>query len=745
MTLPTCKLCKAQGLPGSKFCGACGTPYVEGDRIAAEREAQAARAAQAAFPEPPSQEDDLDDLFSSLPSAPLESHLEFKAPAAAPGEATNLFHAATGEPGAESFDDLDQLFSSPSEAPAGPGPSAGESDDLSSLFSSAPIAPRPRPTEPGMVTSILTGPVEGSEGHDPGSMEDSNLFGSSIQAMDPDSLFQATGKTGKMPAISAASTGSGDLDSLFDDLAGPGTTGQSGGDFDLFADTPEAPPPADPDDLFQDPLPPASGQEVPLSSSFIASPGADPTSDLDALFQSPETAPSGGASGGIPSGVDDLFASIPDLETSGVAETPFQPTVAEPSFESFETEEPSLESFEADVFSDTALDPLDPNFDANASMEIKAPLAAVPPPQAQRDSLEDLFQAEDNAVFEEDPTNLDLGPAPPLPVDDFANPAYAHLASAEHAGAPPEMPNLEEADILATAHAVADGVPDSDFELPSTEIPDPLPDDGMVHRPARDRRTRRRSSFTPSPPKVGLLGWGGALGGLFCASAFLAHALRHHPSAGDLGVGLFATCLTVVGLLTHVISLSVLKKPFPLEAQSRIFLLVGVGFLATSVPAASHQPWEPGLAMAVCLLLGVGHCIDNSRLALSVRYTFASVGVYSGLTLIQGLAIQSPIAYERLVQLRTIQAPGLAQKVGAGTAAKLLQAFDPLFVAVNFFLPAVALACLFELFFLAKQRWWSLVLIRATTLAVVGFAVFWNFRLYQKLNVPTLFTLIGMG
>lgn len=670
MSIPTCKLCKTLGLPGAKFCGACGTPYGESGPAAPD-------ASDALFGSiaRSSSEADLDDLFSSLPSPPEEeggpaqgAATQLFMDAVTDAEGTGLF-ASTGGPGLEQ-----------SNFVASPGASRKpeEVDDLGDLFG-------------------------GGDGGD--SLDD--LFGSKA-SIDPDRLFEATGTTGMQAAVPAG----GDLGDLFGSLPEPDP-----------APPPPPPPAPNPSQSAETVI--SQGPEDPtLEFSAFDREAPPPPPSTDDLFAAP---PPSGALFDPPAGDDDLFAE----PGSGEAPFDFQPP-------------PGTPSSADDLFSG---DPDDATLDISMSSHmIQAPEGMQAPGPAMGDLFEPESVSTDGAVFGQTVPDLhDVGVEEliNLAADEVGEETMRHLVDDQEDVTNPAVPGLEDGDLLAEAHLVAD-VGGRSFSPESTEQPEPGPHDDAVPPRPRDRRAQRpRVMFTTLPPDPGWIGRAAGLAGVLVASLVTAMALRHDPRAAALTLPLMTMSLAIATGVAYFVALLVLKTKLSAEFFSRVLALGTLAFAYTQVAPASLGIGDPAAGMLLCILLGVGAVLWSHVLFLSLRISLGIVGVYSGLSLLTSLS--QGIPYPELVTRRILEAPGLSAHLAPDRLALLLKGFDPLFLAVNLFLPLVVLLGVLEALYDLKKRWWGPAGVRLLQCLLTGAAVYLNLQLYQKMQVPNLLSLLGMG
>lgn len=820
MSIPTCKLCKTPGLPGAKFCGACGISYGEAAARAAARDAGGGDlfGASAAA----GGDADLDDLFSSLPDAPGQSA----------GAATQLFMDAVSDD-ASPTGDLDDLFTS--GGPAGGGSRAVTSDfadiddtgggeevgelddlfgpDLASLGAGGASA-RPRPQAPGMVTNILQ---SDADGQDLG-----NLFGGG--AVDPDQLFAPTGHTGLQGAVTAATlhavgraadTDMGDLfasDAGSPRLSAPAPMpGLSSGDEleDLFASAPPEIPGAAGDDL--DDIFAASGPGD--DGDFFGSGAPDAAEEsMDDLFAS--------GTGGLPAvsstgGMDDLFASgsapaagrgdLDDLFASGGGAGLDGPTTTGPIVDSsagmggdlddlFDTLDPSAADLSLDDMNpsprpttdnlhtvDLAADALFagegptgggefddlfgsvevepdvsmPQFAAPragpgaagtgaGTIDVSASLGDIPPRAPAADQLDDLFAAppsdEPSVDSIDGPQAGPYGSLAGLPSDEVAADQVQSLL-AESEDNVPGVPGLEAGDLLAEAHQVADAGGHRTYDDPPVTY-DFDDDEPAAPRPQDRRQARRKPRFYALPPEPGRLAKAARVGGLLASSTLLAAALRMHPQGASIPLAVLAPCVALAGGVAALFVYATTKMKLPMAVLSRGLALAAVGLVGGQVIPAALGAGAEAWPMLLALAFAVGTVLELDVLFLSLRLSLAIVGVYSSMSLVTGLVHQTP--YDELVVRRVLDAPGLVEHIPPDQVALALKAFDPLFVAANFFLPAVLVLTVLQALRDMTRRWWGLALTRLATATVAGLAVYWNLQQYQRLDVVNLLRLAGL-
>lgn len=595
-----------------------------------------------------------------------------------------------------------------------------------------------------------------------------------------DDLFASLGSSGAPAAgddladdlFGGGASGEAELDDLFSSL--PDAPSEAGGDLaDLFGAAPDdatAPAPAagkaDLDDFF-------SGDADPEISGIMEMPS--PASGGDDLFGSGGggddlfAGPADGAEPfGIPDASDPGVASVDDLFGAGAGamdpDALFRPTGATDK----QAAVPAGDDFE-DLFSDmrgdddssAAIDLTaeneaptglfdaaspDDSFDAVAAFGA-APAAGAateallgpadfpePPSEVNTggDQLEDLFgmgtSSTDDPMVESLSAEIPDLDAPPAAAGGSTAEAFEQLMHERADDSAPQVPGLEPGDLLAEAHQAVDGGPASQT---GGEAPQ-----------GRDRRQRPRmrmaAGMAPEPSKVETLGefLGFALAGLFTAG-LLREVV---PQAAQVPTPALGAGLVVGGGFLHFLSGLRLAPAL----QSRVMILVAAGLTLPHGLAAT--PTLPGrflpLTMILVILAGVGHLLRNQLLALALRLTLAILGVYACLSLVGAAAADTP--YEALVTRRVLEAPGLAETLGPARLELVLKAFDPLFLAVNFFLPAVLLAAAAELLLLARRKWWALAIERLVTVALVGGVLWVNLKLYAKLKVPNLLSLAGM-
>jgi hypothetical protein len=560
--------------------------------------------------------------------------------------------------------------------------------------SSVIAAPLSAEGNPGVVDDLddLFGPSA-----DPQDSALDDLFGSSA-AIDPDKLFDATGTTGLQSAIPA-----GDLDGLFQSLQ---------------AEPPPPPPTAETKTLSG-----APDEENPFAAAATVvapSPTSDPPAD-DLFASSQEI-------GGDFFGVE----SSPSPPESNLFDPP--PTASSPRLSANDLFGPEDE-----------VDPEDATIDISMSSAAFAAPIPEPPPGGTRDlfeasgeaSSEDLFGRTVPEIPGDNEGLIDLAPSQ-LGENDMR-----HLVEDQENESSPLVPGLEPGDLLAEAHLVADADGRS-MEPPSSDPAAPAPhEDAIPPRPRAHQAKRVKPSFVTLPPDPGwpgkVAGWGGTL----VASGILAMALAHNPRAATLSVPILAACLAILSGMLFVFTYAVAKIKLSAEFFSRVLTLSALAFAYTMVDPSSLSAHEPALGMLLCLLLGIGAVLWSHLLFLSLRVSLSIVGVYSCLSLLTGAA--QGIPYLELVTRRVLQAPGLAAQLAPDRLALLLKAFDPLFLAVNFFLPVVFLLGVLEALYDLKKRWWGPALVRILQVLLTGAVIALNLRLYQQMKVPNLLPLLGLS
>ncbi len=611
--LPTCKLCKNTGLPGAKFCGACGTPFPDsrsgpepddGDLFGSLAPAQGER--------------DLDDLFSSLPSAPS-------------GDDVGDLFAALAEPppprspGSGAGD----LFGS-DPAPA-PTPARGKAADLDDFFGDG--APEISDLRPG----LAAGPVAGAD-----------LFGGGdlFATSDPIGIDGLDAPTARGPAVPSPAARTSPAADLFSDAPARDDTLD-----DLFGGSQAI----DPDRLFE------GGSGLTGKQTKVG--GRD---ELDDLFGTPASSPGRGPSG-----------SPGTISISG-----------------------------------------------DRPVDLSAPGAG-----GRRDELEDLFGVPDSTSGSIQSMSIAV---PDLDESTSAQGSTAHafeqlMQERGQEGGPGGAPDLESGDLLAEAHRVADGRTSADMPAEPAAAPG-----------GRDRRKRARGPVLASavaPPPEGLERLGEFA--TFAGTACLAGALvQHHvPQAAGVPAPGLALGAALVGGLLHMVT----GFRFPLGFQARaLTLAAAVVVLPHGLfpPVVTLPPAFLPITMILVLAAGIAHALENVLLARGLRIGLAIVGVYACLSLVRGAAIGTP--YDELVLRRALAAPGLEGSLAPDRLALLLKAFDPLFLGVNLFLPAMALAALFDALVQLRRRWWGRLLTRTMTVALLALAIHANLGIYDRLGVPNL-------
>ncbi len=706
-------------------------------------------------------EEDLDDLFSSLPDVPDAS-------APAPpvyaredgGNATQLFMEAIGDSpsGADADfdlfgasetspqDDMEDLFAA--QAPVATAPTANDelddlfgaplpeappaSDEVDDLFSDLGDTSSPQPAaskapSPGMVTSILA-PQSATQ-----TEEFLDLFGAAGSAIEPDQLFKPTGSTGTMQAVGPLMTPGEDLVLGSANLSAS-TPGQ---DFDdLFSDAPSSPPGMSPEEAPDDELNRLFA-DTPTSAGVPTGQYSMDEGDLEDLFAE---APAGQATDLFSEAVmETSFPSIPNPNDPGSAARGAPPE-APGLFDAAPTDE-----FEGDFSSMGFAVPGHANEDA--TIDISGSNLSLPPvsPAQNADDLDDLF-----GVAPSGPQELnmsvdlgvnDLGPAAPM---DQAAHTVQELMQERPEENQPVLLGLEDGNILEEAHAVADtgGREPLPEEESSTSFSTEIIDEGGA-RPQTRRKKRRKPSFYPVPPTPSPLSRAAGMVGLLAASTLLAGAVSHHPMTDGLGLAVLAPSLALGSGLVYVATYAVAKIRLPLELLARGMALAAAGFAFLQVAPALLSSGGYAYGMILALGFGIGTLLESGLLYLSLRIALSILGVYSSLSLISGIARKAP--YLELVTRRVLEAPGLAEQLSPDRLQLALKAFDPLFVAVNFFLPVVLAVSVLQGLSDGWKRWWTLALTRFLTAVIAGLAIYANLGMYRAQKVPNLLTLLGLS
>lgn len=514
---------------------------------------------------------------------------------------------------------------------------------------------------------------------------------------------------------------------------------QKGGDDDLFAALGSPSNEATLDDLFSS-LPDAAAQGAGAGARADKKDGPR----LDDLFAAPAT-------GEQVADLDDFF------ETGTIKEVPSATKPARPAPAPAKPPPPADDLFGgtspvADpdtLFQPTGRTGAIPTISAKAaggSLEelfgLATPAAGPAPDLRPPDRFDPMATSREPTV-DSLPSMPDLSASVPgtAPPSGSTAAAFAALMSDRSEPSGPVVPGLERGDVLAEAHRVADGLPSGDGHT----APRPEPEAGTEEAAAspRDRRKgaaqRRPLGGTflapPETPTERLARLGGFLlaAGLagFVAVPFVP---LDQPYPGPtLGLG-------VAGI--GVVVAAITKGTIPLEVQSRLLLLAAAvlvlphGLVEVPATPPTLLPW----VMLAILGAGVAHMLFSSLLATPLKLGFAIVGVYGCLSLAGALGPGTP--YAELVTRRILVAPGLAPHLAPDRLELLLKAFDPLFVGVNFFLPAALAAAFFEVFALASRRWWGRTFAALFTCLALALGLMTGVKIADGLGVPNLRTLV---
>jgi hypothetical protein len=593
---------------------------------------------------------------------------------------------SAAEPGTDS-NELQDIFTSPE-----PPPMATPDDDLDNLFAD----PGPTDAQPAVGADDLFGTGTPSAPPSPGG--------------DMDDLFASTG-------AAPAPSGEDDLDDLF---SGAGGGGGGGGGGLAFEEQPTSTGPVvdvagsqgagDLDDLFDSLDPSADGFSVEDFAPGGAETGDTRTVDLaaDALFAG--EGPAGAGDGGQ---FDDLFGSAT-----------MEPDVSMPQL--------------------TAPGPAS----AGGTIDVSASLGEIPPSQGAGD-LDDLFAAPSST---DDPSVDSIDAHPPatgslagLPSDGYAADQVQSLMAESDDNAP-GVPGLEAGDLLAEAHRVADAGGRQTYEEPEDRfafMDEVQEEEAVAPRPSDRRKPRKKPRFYALPPEPGRLARLARLGGLLAASTLLAAAIRLHPEGAALPLPVLAPCVALASGVIGLFVYAATKIRVPMGVLSRGLALAAVGLVIGKVVtpaslAAGAEAWP----MLLALGFSVGTVLELDVLYLSLRLSLAIVGVYSSMSLVMALVRETP--YQELVIRRVLEAPKLAEHIPPDRVELALKAFDPLFVAANFFLPAVLVVTVLQALRDLTRRWWGMAFTRLATASIAGLAVYWNLQQFQQLEVPNLLTLAGL-
>ena len=207
---------------------------------------------------------------------------------------------------------------------------------------------------------------------------------------------------------------------------------------------------------------------------------------------------------------------------------------------------------------------------------------------------------------------------------------------------------------------------------------------------------------------------------------------------------LYVAALPIVGLVVVYIVRRVIKADnMPLPFFN--VLLLFVAFLATfeiqgiqltgwKIFKVEPQTFKP-FVMSLVIVAGLNQVLRSRLLHRTFRYILVTVGVYSLTGLIVG--ITSKLSYSQIIIKRQLEATDKVALV-----SKLITAFEPTFVAVNFFLPLVVIVLAFEGMRLLMNKFWGHAFVLIITAAFFGCVLFGNVMLYEKANVPNLKSMV---
>lgn len=204
-------------------------------------------------------------------------------------------------------------------------------------------------------------------------------------------------------------------------------------------------------------------------------------------------------------------------------------------------------------------------------------------------------------------------------------------------------------------------------------------------------------------------------------------------------------------ILVSLVFRTALSRVYRIHMTTQLaFLVVTVlTFMGHGVDGSSTEPVLMGIVPArllvyVMLLVmaqGIYFSLFNRLLWSGFRLAMAILGVYGSITLF-GAIFQPSSLFLDLARARNLPAP--ASTIGMGEALKVLfKAFEPLFVAVNVFLPALVIVAGLELFLHLWQKRWDKVLTVLLFLALFGTATWFDMRIYQQAGIENLKSLYG--
>jgi ribosomal protein L40E len=137
------------------------------------------------------------------------------------------------------------------------------------------------------------------------------------------------------------------------------------------------------------------------------------------------------------------------------------------------------------------------------------------------------------------------------------------------------------------------------------------------------------------------------------------------------------------------------------------------------------------IVMTLTLVAGIYGVINSKLLHRVFRYVLLTIGVYSLMGLLKGIA--AGLSYEHTIELRQLVAQG-----NTSIISELATLFEPTFVGVNLFLPLVAIILLFESMRLIMNKFFKESFPGLLLLVYIGGALFINIGIYERNNIPNL-------
>ena len=286
--------------------------------------------------------------------------------------------------------------------------------------------------------------------------------------------------------------------------------------------------------------------------------------------------------------------------------------------------------------------------------------------------------------------------------------------------------------------------PADDGAEETTEGEEEQPRSRRSRRPA-PRQARRlpsslaRAKLIPPVTFIGRVASMLTFIGLSCAVG-LGGLSRFAPDKPNV----YVAAVPLVGLLgVYIVKKLIKAENMPLPFFN--VLLLFVAFLSTfeiqglqltgwKIFKVEPQTFKP-FVMSLVIVAGLNQILRSRLLHRTFRYVLVTVGVYSLTGLIVG--ITSKLSYSQIIIKRQLD---VTDKVAL--VQKIVTAFEPTFVAVNFFLPLVVIVLAFEGMRLLMNKFWGHAFALIVTAAFFACVLFGNVMLYEKANVPNLKSMV---